>query len=203
MKHLPIFESIFGDSWSELPPAIRKHYANRPYSDDTVTVVGNLDVMSAGIFKLLSPLMKLMGQIPVHNEKNVPVTVHFQSDSDINTEAYHFNRVFTFKNSKPYAFQSRMIQIKNNEVVEIMRFGFCWKMLYLWDGQKVVLKHRGYALHLFGYFIPLPLTSIIGKGYGEETAIDDNSFDMLTQITHPWWGKLHEYKGRFYVEKAL
>ncbi|MCF6263412.1 MAG: DUF4166 domain-containing protein [Xanthomonadales bacterium] len=201
MKHPAIFESIFGDAWNELPAVIRKHYANRPYSNDTVIVVGNLDVMCAGIFKLLSPLMKLMGQIPVNNEKNVPVRVHFQSDK--NTEAYHFNRVFNFKNAKPYTFQSRMVHIKDNEVVEIMRFGFSWKMRYLWDGQKVVLKHRGYALHLFGYFIPLPLTFIIGKGYGEETAIDDNSFDMLTQITHPWWGKTHEYKGRFHVEKEL
>ncbi len=201
MEHPPIFEDIFGDDWSKLPPVIRTHYANRPYSDDSVSVTGNLDVMCTGILKLLSPLMQLLGQIPARNENNVPVTVHFQSDK--NTKAFHFNRTFNFKNAKPYTFKSRMVQVKGNEVIEIMRFGLCWKMLYLWDGQKVVLKHRGYALHLLGYFIPLPLSFIIGKGYGEEIAIDNNSFDMLTQITHPWWGKIHEYKGRFRIEKEL
>ncbi len=201
MKHRPIFENIFGDDWSKLPPVIRKHYANRPYSDDTVIVTGHLTVMCTGALKLLSPLLQLLGQIPARNETNVPVTVHFQSNE--NTESFHFNRTFYFKSTKPYAFQSRMVQVKGNEVIEIMRYGLCWKMLYLWDGQKVVLKHRGYALHLFGYFIPLPLSFIIGEGYGEEVAVDDNSFDMLTQITHPWWGKIHEYKGRFQIEKAL
>ena len=180
---------------------MRKHYAIRPYSDDSVTVTGSLDVMATGVLKILSPLLKLMGQIPVNNENNVPVTVHFQSNK--NSKAFHFNRVFNFKNTRPYNFQSRMMQIKGNEVIEIMRFGLGWKMLYLWDGQKVVLKHRGYALHIFGYFIPLPLTFLIGKGYGEETAVDDNRFDMLTQITHPWWGKIHEYKGRFCLERGV
>ena len=39
-----IFEPIFGDAWEELPPAIQKHYANRPYTDEKFTVTGHLDV---------------------------------------------------------------------------------------------------------------------------------------------------------------
>jgi hypothetical protein len=92
-----------------------------------------------------------------------------------------------------------MLQIKGNEVIEIMRFGLGWKMRYSWDGEKVILAHCGYALNLFGHFIPLPLTILLGAGYAEEHAIDDNTFEMLTHITHPWWGKIYEYKGRFEV----
>jgi hypothetical protein len=39
----------------------------------------------------------------------------------------------------------------------------------------------------------------MGAGYAEEHPIDDHSFDMQTHITHPWWGKVYEYKGRFEV----
>ena len=193
----PIFKSIFGDSWHNLPSVMKKHYANRPYTDDMTVVEGKLDVMCKQPLKFLAPLMKLMGQIPTYNEENVPVTVHFQSDKD--TKAFYFNRTFNFKNTKSYAFKSLMVQIKGNEVIEIMRFGLGWKMLYLWNGEKVVLKHRGYALRLFGYFIPLPLTLLIGKGYAEEIAVDDKTFDMITHITHPLWGKIYEYKGRFKI----
>lgn len=94
-----------------------------------------------------------------------------------------------------------MMQIRGDEVIEIMRFGLGWKMRYLWDGEKVVLQHRGYALHLLGHLVLLPLTLLMGKGYAEEIAIDDTTFNMVTHITHPWWGKIYEYKGQFKIAK--
>lgn len=197
LKDAPIFKNIFGSSWDDLPPVIRKHYANRPYTDDLTVVEGTLDVMCRGPLKALSPLMKLLGQIPTHTENNVPVTVRFQSDK--NSKAFQFNRTFHFKNVPTYVFRSRMLQIKGDEVIEIMRFGLGWKMQYRWTGEKVVLEHRGYALNLFGHFIPVPLTIFMGRGYAEEIPVDDNTFDMMTNIIHPLWGKIYEYKGRFSV----
>lgn len=197
----PIFKSIFGASWDGLPPVMKKHYANRPYTDDETVVEGTLDVMCKPPLLWLSLLMKFMGQIPAQNENGVPVTVRFESDKD--SKAFHFNRTFNFKDKTPYTFRSRMIQIKDNEVIEIMRFGLGWKMLYLWDGKKVLLKHNGYALHIFGHFIPVPLTFLMGKGYAEEIAVDDKKFDMITHITHSWWGKVYEYKGRFKIVKEV
>lgn len=197
LKNEPIFKSIFGDSWEKLPLVMKKHYSNRPYTQDITAVKGMLEVMCKPPLLYMSPLMKLLGQIPTRNEKNVPVTVHFQSD--LNSKSFYFNRTFNFARGKPYRFQSRMLQIENDEVIEIMRFGLGWKLRYAWDSEKVVLTHKGYVLQLFGHFIPLPLTLLMGAGYAEEHPIDDNTFDMQTHITHPWWGKIYEYKGRFEV----
>lgn len=196
----PIFKSIFGDSWDKLPAVMHKHYACRPYTEDKAIVQGELDVMCKGLLKILAPLMRLMGQIPAHNESSVPVTVQLQSDLD--SRSFHLKRTFHFKTIKPYEFHSRMMQVKDDEVVEIMRFGLGWRMRYGWDGSKVVLEHRGYVLRVLGHFIPIPLAHLIGKGYAEELAIGDDAFDMVTHITHPWWGKVYEYKGRFkFVEE--
>lgn len=197
LKNTPIFKSIFGEDWDELPPVMKKHYSNRPYTQEETIVNGVLDVMCKPPLSLLSPLMKLLGQIPTYNETNVPVKVHFESD--LNSKSFHFNRIFNFSRGKVYKFQSRMIQIKGNEVIEVMRFGFGWKMRYVWDGEKVLLLHKGYVLQAFGHYIPLPLTMLMGAGYAEERSIDDNTFDMETHIVHPWWGKIFEYKGRFEV----
>jgi hypothetical protein len=49
--------------------------------------------------------------------------------------------------------------------------------------------------------MPIPLTLFLGKGYAEEIAIDDNTFDMITHITHPLWGRIYQYNGRFKVTK--
>jgi len=201
LKSIPIFQTIFGKSWDDLPPVMHKHYANRPYTEDLTTVKGSLDVMCAGPIKLFSPLFWLLRGIPPHNEKNVPVTVHFESDK--NSKAFYFNREFYFSTRKPYRFQSRMMQIKDNEVIEIMRFGLGWKMKYLWQDQQVQLRHKGYVFHLFGHFIPLPLTFLLGEGNADEIAIDDKTFAMNVTITHPWWGIIYQYKGQFEVQEPM
>ena len=195
LKQVPIFQSIFGDSWNELPLVMKKHYANHPYSNDLTQVNGKLDVMCAGPIKWFAALFWLMKGIPPINERNVDVSVDFESDP--NSKSFYFNRCFSFAARKPYRFRSRMIQIKDNEVIEIMASRLGWRMNIVWEDKRVKLKHKGYAFCLFGYFIPLPLTMLLGVGNAEEVAIDDNTFDMFVDISHPLWGKIYEYKGRF------
>jgi len=199
MSNEPIFKSVFGDDWERLPAVMRKHYANRPYTNDITIVEGTLDVMCAGPIKALAGLFWLMRGIPPYNEKNVPVTVCFESNQ--NSKFFHFNRVFHFKTRKPYYFKSRMIQVQENEVIEVMPSRLGWRMNYVWEGERIKLKHKGYVLCVFGHFIPFPLTFLLGKGNAEEIAVDDDTFDMIVTIIHPWFGKIYEYKGRFIVKE--
>lgn len=195
LKSEPIFKSIFGEAWLELPLVMRKHYLNRPYTDDINIVEGTLDVMCAGPIRLFAPVFWMLGGIPAYNATNVPVTVFFESNK--RTKAFTFNRIFYFKNKKPYRFKSRMVPISNNEVVELMRYGLGWKTSFHWEDNSIKLKHKGYVLSLLGHLIPIPLTLLIGEGNATETAIDENAFSMQVDITHPWWGKIYEYKGHF------
>ena len=57
LKEEPIFKSVFGDVWDELPKVMQKHYGNRPYSSDITTVEGTLDVMCKPPLKYLSPCL--------------------------------------------------------------------------------------------------------------------------------------------------
>ena len=74
-------------------------------------------------------------------------------------------------------------------------------MAYSWSGSKVILAHRGYVLRLFGFFIPVPLTILLGAGYAEEIPLNDDEFSMMTEIRHPWWGRVFGYGGRFRIAK--
>lgn len=192
----PIFKKVFGESWDVLPSVFHKHYANRASSDDRVVVEGSLDLLCRAHMKILSPLLWLLGSAPPSNDKNVPVTVQFTSKDGAE---FHFDRAFHFENRKPHHFRSRMRQVQGSEVIEIMRFGICWRMNYLWQDNKVVLKHKGYALHLFNCFIPLPISWLVGRSDAEEVAVSDDEFDMSASITHPLFGKVYEYRGRFKV----
>jgi hypothetical protein len=86
-----------------------------------------------------------------------------------------------------------MVPVSRNELVEMMGLGLGWRMAYSWNGSKVVLAHKGYVWRLFGFLIPLPLTFLLGAGYGEETAINDDEFSIMTEIRHPLWGRVFGY----------
>lgn len=196
-KAEPVFRPIFGAAWDDLPPVIKKHYANRPYTGDETLAEGKLDISCAGHIRLLAPVLRLLGSAPPFNEKAVPVSVRFESSPD--TMEFCFNRVFHFRGKPPYRFRSRMVQVAGGEVVEIMRFGLCWRMDYLWDGKRVILRHKGYALRIFGLLMPLPLTFVLGRCDAEEWAVDDDTFGMRAAITHFRLGKVYEYTGLFRI----
>ena len=92
-----------------------------------------------------------------------------------------------------------MRRLQGNEIVEQFACGICWRMYYDFDGEKVLLLHKGYALKFFNKIIPFPITPIVGKGYAEEIPIDENSFKMRMTITHPLFGMYYEYNGEFTV----
>ena len=198
-KSKPIFQTIFGSGWDSLPPVMKKHYANRPYQNDKVTVEGVMKVESSRLGKLLTPFFQLAGTLVPYEGDNVPATVVFVSTP--NSDVFQFDRIFRFPGRKPYRFHSRMKPVGGNELVEFMRFGLGWHMAYAWNGEKVILTHRGYVLNLFGLLLPLPLGLLMGKGYAEEIPLNDNEFSMMMEIQHPLWGKVYGYSGRFRVVK--
>jgi len=197
-KQAPIFQPIFGEQWSSLPPVMYRHYSNRPYCDDVVVVVGKMDVEFGWLVSLLTPFLKIFGALVPHQGHDIPVTVRFSSEAD--SAAFCLKRTFNFKNKKPYVFSSKMLQIKDDVIVEFMKFGIGWKHRFYYDGKKVILEHRGYVWKVFGIIIPIPLGLLLGKACAEEEAINDNSFRMKMNIIHPLFGKMYEYRGVFEVQ---
>ncbi len=197
----PIFKSVFGSDWDRLPRVMHRHYANRAYHDDIVIVEGHLKVESSSVGRFLKPFFRLARTLVPYEGENIPCTVKFTTDAHSN--AFHFDRTFYFPVRKPYHFRSAMIPVRGSEIIEKMGLGLCWRMDYSWNGEKVILSHRGYDLSLFGFRIPLPLALLIGKGYAEEIPINDDEFAMMTEIRHPLWGKIYGYSGTFRIAKDL
>jgi hypothetical protein len=193
----PIFQSIFGSSWNDLPVVMQKHYANRPYSNDIVTVKGKMDIQFNWFGKLCTPLFRIFGTLIPFQGKNIETIVRYKSDETDNSVS--FDRVLHFPNKEPFHFRSKMVPIENSRIIEFMGFGLGWCMDYAYEDNLVKLKHRGYVIRMLGLNIPVPIAFFIGKGYAEEKAISDNSFDMFVTITHPLWGKIYEYRGQFNI----
>ncbi|MBI1216598.1 MAG: DUF4166 domain-containing protein [Alphaproteobacteria bacterium] len=192
----PLFKTVFGAQWDALPPVMKKHYAVRPFSDDVVTVEGHLDVR---ISPMVSVMARLTGMLLAYSGKNVPVTVVFRSDQ---SGAFQFDRTFHFPEKGDVAFRSRMEWIEGNVLVEFMRFGIGWKLAYEWDGEKIILRHRGYVWRILGVMMPLPMSLVIGKGHAEEAPLSEDAFSMWTHALHPLFGKTFGYAGKFRVTQV-
>ena len=195
----PVFSRVFDRQWSLLPAVMHKHYFNRPYSNDHTQVTGTINVWCAGPLKLCAQLLWRLKSIPPHSETDVPITVDFHSSPDNNH--FRFERLFRFREKPHYRFSSVMEPIKDDLVVERMSGHIGWLLRYSWEDQKVKLKHQGYVICLGKLKIPLPVSWLIGKGYAEEWALDENRFAMCMHISHPLWGKLYQYDGEFMISQ--
>lgn len=196
-KFEPIFKTIFGPQWNELPVVMRLHYSLKPYSNDVVIFKGHMDINYSAIFAFFSPLFKLFKILVPYRGQNIPVIIYLRCKS--NSPAFFYDRTFYIEGKKPYHFYTYMEHIKNNEVVDYLGFGMGLKIAYEYDGQTVNLQHKGYVLKLFGYLLSLPLTFLLGKVSLEKRAISSECFSLHMQIKHPLFGLVYEYAGEFRV----
>jgi hypothetical protein len=197
----PSFKSIFDEQWEDLPPVLKSHYANRPFSHDRVTAMGVLDIEMRGWLKLFSPLIRLSGMLTPYSGQNIPVTVHFLSEPK--TNAFVFERHFTFPQG-PIMFRSKMTSQRPHEVIEYMKLGVGWQAGYHFDGQRIIMSHRGYVLKIFGQHIALPkfIDALVGLGFAWEEAISDDEFIMHMELKSPLLGCLYAYSGRFKITEV-
>lgn len=190
----PIFKSVFGDHWSDLPTVMKNHYLPRPHSHDAVTVKGQMDITATGIYKWFAPIFKIL-HILAPAEKNIPVMINLHSDS--NSNGLHFDRTFYLANKKPYLFNSCMIPIKDNTVVEFIFMGIGWRTKFFYADNKVTLRHDGYVTRLFGKLIPLPITWLMGSVNLEKTALSEDEFSLHMRMSH-FLGE-YTYQGMFRI----
>ena len=194
----PIFAAVFAEQWDGLPPALKAHYANRPHTDDVVTVEGILNISMSPVLKFMSPLIRLLGFLTPWDGAGIACTVHFRSDPK--STAFVFDRRFTFPGHPAYVFRSRLVPKGPHEVIEYMACGVGWRCGYFYEDDRVVLRHKGYILRLFGLDIPLPgATFFMGRGEAFEQATGDGSFRMSMALSGSPLGLRYGYEGEFRV----
>jgi len=96
----PTFKPIFGESWDYLPLVIKKHYANRPYSQDVTQVRGLMTITFSPLMKFLAPFLAFFNVFAPEAGKDIPVEVDYLSNP--NDSSFTFDRRFYYPNrSKP------------------------------------------------------------------------------------------------------
>lgn len=192
---LPLFAHVLGDDWQTLPPVMKKRFSNRTYTNDMVLVNGIMTIKSSRWMRFIKPVLKLTGALIQQDGENIPVIVKFRSES--NTSRYWFDREFSF--NQPVRFKSYMMNIKNNIMVEFMRFNVGWRAKFSVCGNRVVMSHYGYVFRLFNILIPLPISLFLGRCDAVERPISDDTFSMEMSLNHFLLGEIYQYNGIFKI----
>lgn len=196
-----LIQKIFDEQTQKIIPNIlRERYLNRPYSKDTLLLKGEMNITISKIFSLLSPLFRLTGALVPYPAQKIPASVELTSDN--NSEKILMYRTFYYPDQPSYHFRSQVIHIKDNLVIELMRFGLASKLIYTFDNNKISMNYGGYAVRIGKILIPIPLKYLIGEFYACEEATSDDQFNMLVKLTHPLFGKIFQYDGYFKIVKS-
>ena len=193
----PLIQKIFGEQTKLVPKILRERYSNRPYSKDYLLLKGEMNITISKTFRLLSPLFRLTGALVPYAAKKITTTVEFVSDEKSEKTLMH--RTFYYPDKSPYHFTSKVIHVKDNIVIELMRLRFASKLIYTLDKNKITMNYGGYVLCVGKRLIPIPLGFLIGKIYAYEEAVSDDQFIMLVTLTHPLLGRIFQYDGYFKI----
>lgn len=191
----PVFQTVLGSDWTSLGDIVQRHYFLRPHSTDYMCVTGEMiEIHHSTVAKLVIPIGLLFGAVVPYRGSNVPTDVHYNSSTD-NSNIY-WDRVFKF-DSGHFHFRSHMEPLSCNEVIEFVRFGLGVRLHVSTENGALVFREKGYLWRIFGYDLPIPGRWLMGRVYVEERPIDDDHFSMKMTLTHPAFGELFRYSGKF------
>ena len=195
-----IFQLVLGDQWDDLGHVIKQHYSLRPFSDDYICVSGVMsEVYHSPMAKLLIPFAMLFGAVVPFRGSDVPIEVHYNSNT--NNGNLYWDRIFKFSDKNHFHFKSHMEHIQDNEVVEFVRFGVGMRLKVTAEEGAIIFRDNGYIWRLPGVTIPIPINLMFGSAYVEERPIDENTFSMKMIIKHPLFGVMFRYSGKFKLDQ--
>ena len=188
MARLSIMQQALGDSWAQLPEALKAHYQPNDNVD-----VGWLSIDYPRWIQVYLNLLHAIGALLNRRGAELPAQVSKRMQGD----TQYWSRCIVTREGREVRFSSRWQYAGGNEVIEYVN-----RLLGL---RMAVRVERG-VLHYSGVHIvlkigrmklPIPEWLALGHTTIEETALGGTSFRMDFRLQHPWFGQLYRYHGVF------
>ncbi|NOY73487.1 MAG: DUF4166 domain-containing protein, partial [Gammaproteobacteria bacterium] len=194
-KQQPVIKKALGENWEKLADIIKQHYDITPGKPSNMLIKGVMDeVYHSAIAKLFILPGRIFGALVPYKGKNIPTEVRNWTTSD-NHKAMFWHRTLAFPGKPPVIFESRMEHIKDDEIIEYVRYGMGIRMRISVKDSALIFNSIGYVWQLGKIKIPIPTWAILGNAEIIEKAISDDQFFIDFQIIHPLFGRTFAYSG--------
>lgn len=190
MAVVSIMQQALGAQWEMLAPALRAHYM----------AAGNRDV---GVLSIEYPkgmqwplnFLRLFGTLINQTAQNTPTQV---SKRMVGEQQVWQRRVELPE--RVLAFDSVWQYCGGNELIEYVKPFLGLKMAVSVREGNLYYEGRAYILKLGRLLIPIPEALVLGHTTIEEIGVDEEHFTMDFRLTHPLFGQIYRYSGRFRTE---
>jgi hypothetical protein len=196
----PVIKKALGENWDKLSDIVKQHYDITPGKPSSMVIEGIMDeVYHSPIAKLFLLPGRIFGALVPYKGINIPTEVKNWTTAE-NKAAMFWYRTLVFPNKAPVIFKSRMEHIKDNEIIEYVRFGMGIRMAISENDEALIFKSIGYVWKIGGFKIPIPTWAILGDAEIIEKAMPDNRFYIDFNMIHPLFGKTFSYSGVYTIE---
>jgi hypothetical protein len=195
-KNIPVIRHALGSQWEKLHPTVRRHYNLSADDAAYLRLTGTMyEVDHAAIIKPFIWIAGLFGALVPYRGRDLPVEVINKVKQDGNT--LYWQRHFHFPGKGPYRFTSRMETLKNNEIVEYVRYKLGIRMAMSVQNGALCYRSRGYLWKLGPLNVYIPDWLLLGEATIMERGIDDKTVELDFVIRHPLFGQTFTYSGCF------
>ena len=196
----PVIRKALGEAWESLGEVVRRHYDLSPGSASNMLIEGEMrEVYHSNIAKLFLLPGRLFGALVPYRGRHIPTQVRNWTASD-NHKAMFWHRTLYFPNHAPVIFRSRMEHIKDDEIIEFVRFGMGIRMRLSVKHEALVYESLGYVWQLGAFSLPIPGWANLGDAVIVERPLSDKTFDIDFNIHHPLFGRTFSYAGSFSIK---
>ncbi len=195
MNNIPLLQKTLGEDWNKLPPVIRQHYSVP--KDSNTRLKGSMEIGYPNFLLPLIAMIHLCGGLVSRRGKNIETLVE-KTISPQNTELC-WQRTLTYTDNKKDYFYSRMVYLRDHELIETVRFGFGLRLKVSVNNGRLVYRSNGHIWQCGSLRLTFPDWLVLGEATIIEDPISDQQFKLDFSIRHPLWGNSYWYHGVFRI----
>jgi hypothetical protein len=183
-----LMQQALGADWDKLPAALQAHYRF-----GTTTDTGSMDIEYPRFMQPVWSILRLLGALVDRQGKSVTTIV----EKRVVGEHQIWRRTITYPDGQIVRFDSFWVAAGNAEVIEFVNPVLGLQMAPYVVGEKLHYRGVRFIAKLGPVTIPIPEWLVLGHATIIEEALDDTHFAMDFRLTHPLFGELFRYSGKF------
>lgn len=183
-----LMQQALGADWDELPPALQAHY-----QFGTTIDTGHMNIEYPRFMQAFLSVLRLFGALVNRKGHDVATVVNKR----VIGERQYWRRTLTYPDGKKIHFNSFWVSAGDGHLIEFVNPVLGLQMAPYVTGSRLHYRGVRFVAKLGPLMLSIPEWLVLGHTTIVEEAIDDDHFAMDFRLTHPLFGEVFRYAGRF------
>ena len=183
-----LMQHMLGADWDKLPPALQAHYRG-----GTTIESGHMDIAYPRYMQPVLYVLAMLGALVKRGGRDIATVVHKQ----VIGERLYWQRTLRYPDGSVARFNSVWTLTGNGQLIEFVNPVLGLQMAPFVSGAQLHYRGVRFVARLGPLLLPIPEWLALGHTTIVEEAVDDSHFVMDFRLTHPLFGEVFRYAGKF------